>query len=284
MTRESQKASERFWAERLRDAANLNVVIQADSPAGFPDVLLSVSGREVGLEVTELHFSTPPGTAGGSALRAEDALKWKVLREAHARYTRSGAAPIAVQLLFAPGPGLALSDADAKQLAEQLCEFLIAHVPGSTDHERHNLYESTSLAPPLSTVYLRRSYPGETPRWEVVGAHLARPLRTDDVLEPIAAKNSRLSGLRVAGRSYWLLLVANRSLASSAFIPIDASLLDLSSSQFERTFLLLYPDALYEHSRAAVGPPNSPLQQAVRIVSAPRRATVRGRTDERQPL
>lgn len=259
MTRNSQKATERFWAERLLDVASLGFEIDEVAPQEFPDLMLHMQGRSVGLEVTEIHFATRPGESGGSARRALEGLKEKLLRAARDSYLDSGAEPIAVQALFHPARALSLSASEVDRVAKRLAGFLIANPPSGLDRERHNLYESAGLAPPLSTVFVRKPHPGETPRWQVVGAHTVRALRTDDVTASIAVKNQRLASYRTPGQECWLLLAANRMSSASAFQPTDPALLDLSSSKFTRTCVLLYPDALYEHELGNDGPPNMAL-------------------------
>lgn len=206
--------------------------IARDSEA--PDFLLTIDGRTVGLEVTELHHATEHPS---SSLQAREAVANRVIGEARQRFANKGGPSLRVSVNFAPAfdPGTVQRDG----LAESLCALVERILPdlGEVKQWRPQLADYRAGTPLVSYVHVYHHPQSMRPHWLHQEAGWVAPLTLELVQAAIDEKSKRLPTYRLKAPEIWLLLAIDGRTPSQFF---DTELSFAPSevrSPFDRTYL-----------------------------------------------
>lgn len=206
-----RKERERFLVERFINEANLQAKIVEEREA--PDFIISIDGKFIGIEVTELFISAEPG---GDSLQARETISSKIAAKAQRLYEAVGGKPAHVSMCFYPG--ISLRDINRDKAAQALCDFVLAmdlSVSERVDWRPEDNDESTQLPEEFAFIHALGVPEFGMSHWTVARAGWVAPLDEEPLQQRIDEKSKRIATYKNATHVNWLLIVADAMRPSS---------------------------------------------------------------------
>jgi hypothetical protein len=230
-----RKWRERFFLKRFLEAKQLPAAIERETEA--PDFEVSLNGRRLGVEVSEL-FRDP---GDGNSRQAQEACAEKIALAARQKYEAAGGPHLHVSIYFAPNVDLTRIRRDA--LAERLAA-LVWQLPldprGPT--RWRNPFRDRDLDALASLLVLPVSDRTKA-YWGPPFSDWIAPLTVDIITSAVDRKAQRLPTYRARFPEVWLLLVAYGNRPSSFFsrkrVPDFASI----QTPFNHAYYFHYSDS-----------------------------------------
>jgi hypothetical protein len=231
-----QKQHERFLLERFIDAAKIQAKIVEEREN--PDFIISVGGRHIGVEVTELFISH---AVGSHTMQAQESISSSIVGAAQEFYKKAGAPPAHVTVCFCPGHNLGRLNRD--ETARALATFV----------QKLNLFEwqriewspeksDESLPYEISFVHALGVPSFDMAHWGVARAGWVAPLSVAPIQARVDEKSRRLPTYKNSIGENWLLVVADAMKPSQLIEKEDDFDPRSVLSPFARTFFYRYPD------------------------------------------
>jgi hypothetical protein len=231
MIRPARKVRERYLLSTFLHKEGIDAEVR-DSEG--PDFLVSIGGREVGIEVTELHHRADHPS---SSLQAREAVASRVVHEARRRFQEQGGPSLSVSLLFSPAfdPGTV----QRRELAEYLCDLVWRILPpaGELNRWRPAPEDYRAGTPLISYVQVLHQPQHIVSHWRDGEAGWVAPLTLSLTQEAVDAKAARLPQYRQRAGEQWLLLAIYGRNPSQFFDDVPQFNPSDVRSPFDRTYL-----------------------------------------------
>ena len=240
MTRK-KKMREVYWLERFRDKAALEFEI-LDSNREKPDILIQFDGRDVGVEITEIHIDQISNQhSDGSTLRKTHENKIDIVRRAQNLYFEEGHGWINAKFLFKELTKYS-TRTYRSELARSIVDVLGQLRMDEWERCRIDSYSKPSVQRSVGVIHVLGLPKKATPHWQLADAGWSRTLQPSDIKPVIKKKNQSLYIYRKDVCENWLLIVADGFWPHGMFqIPVQDQT-KWPESNFERTYIFCEPD------------------------------------------
>jgi len=227
----STKTRELFLVERFLEVGGVRGKIVECREA--PDFAISVDGRTIGLEVTELFR---PCNGNGISLQAQESLEDRVIRDAKRAYEKAGGSPIHVTFLFRTTADFKAIRRD--ELADSISQLLLGL---SLDAQAHTTWRNNHSDLALEPLVLLTVLPvraSSMAHWSAARSSWVGKLTSELLQSAISNKNEKVSEYRKNFDELWLLVATDSSRPSQMFnlehkVPTEGI-----DSLFDRTYVL----------------------------------------------
>jgi hypothetical protein len=204
-------------------------------PSEEPDFVVHSAAGRLGIELTELHRSSDPGT---HPLQAQEAMRRRVLARAKDLYVEAHGPSLHVSVIFYDPP--VISKAEVEPLAQQLADIALRNVPsvGQTHLEEFDWQERGVFPEHVQRVAVYNVPLTNGPFFTAPSATWVADLAATDVQSALDSKNPKCAAYRVRCDSVWLLINCNTDFLSTWFEVDPIALQRKFNSDFDRAFLL----------------------------------------------
>jgi hypothetical protein len=193
-----------------------------------PDCLMKAGNRVVGIEVTRFRTEARRQTNP----HEQEALRTKVLRQAHENHRTSGAEPLHVQVIFS---SLDVTKARVKNLAKELAAFLIpARIVSHTQPEPWLLLkESSRFLPEVASISASPVPSEDHAAWVEGNWGWPGEANLHEIQEIVRAKEQHLPTYRSRCDEVWLLITFRSRGAHPVQLPSELDGTEIRSA-FDR--------------------------------------------------
>lgn len=232
MTRQIQKAEEMRLVEQMRRTLG-GVPAGRIEPTEEPDVCLISGDYRIGIEVTELHQSTPLGHA---PRRLQESERVGIVRRAQVLIEASAmpAADVAVHFK----DSVSITKDDRERIVKELVELVATHLPDGEGSTTVELSRQCNSLPWVHSVRIFRSSILTRHHWSVPQAGWVQMDFSSELQVAIRGKSARYARYRLHCDECWLLVVASGGRPSGLFEPSDKTRNHVYNSPFEKTFFM----------------------------------------------
>lgn len=237
-TKSHKKLREKFLFERFAEMAKVSFEI-VDETREAPDFIVSIDGKLVGVEITELFVSHERGS---KTMQAYESISSRIVISAQELYQHSKMPPAHVTVCF--NSGVDLSNLNRDKTAKALSEFvqkLNLSEWQRVDWRSEDMDES--LPDDIAFVHALGVPSFDLAHWTVARAGWVAPLSITTLQSCVDKKARRLKDYQKTIAENWLIVVADATKPSQNIQAVNEFNAKSISSPFARTFFYRYPDS-----------------------------------------
>lgn len=200
-----------------------------------PDFLLTLSGKTLGVELTELYHEPPED---GVPLQAQEALRFRIAKAAQQLYIAKELPSLHVSIHF--NPNYVLSKRDVRRLATSISNLIAKNVPepGQSFREEYD-WENRDYFPEEVNTISAWHVPSMTePFFSSPSASFIPTLEESDIERVLRSKEPKVQRYRERCDEIWLLVSFDQGQLSTFFEHDEEVLQRSYASSFDRVFLL----------------------------------------------
>lgn len=248
---DKKKRHERFLLDRFLERQGMTPT--SVDTGESPDFLITLDGRVVGVEVTELFIQRGSPEARllpeDPTLQAIESIFIKIVSKAHAIYSDPTNPPVLSHIVFSnpiiPG-NKKKDDQIAKLIADQIQSMSRQDSEWSEWRSRDDEREENPLSEWVSFISTSR-VPEQFAEWSHNRAGTVCPLTRARIQEEIDKKAPKIDEYKKRSQEIWLLIVADRTRTSQRFSVGPDFSWDSICSPFAKTFYYdLVSDEVFE--------------------------------------
>ncbi len=228
-TLHNRKDRERHLLERFLSVAEIAGTISGERES--PDFEVTVDGRCVGVEITEVFLQTPLDQV---PLQAQESLTQRIVVAAKQHYERERSTHIHVSVTFCSGMDIRHVNRDA--VARSLANLVMQQPLRESQHTSwHNDYENEELED-IAFVNVLPVPSKDMAHWSIGRAGWAAPLTIDLLASRVSEKNRNVDVYRKRYGEVWLVIAVEGSKPSQFFNLDDLPDTTAIRSEFDETY------------------------------------------------
>jgi hypothetical protein len=230
----SKKEAERFIVRHFMEAHPIEGISEM-MDCEEPDFIFLKDGRQMGLEVTEIHAVAP---AGQVPLQASQSVKQRCVQRARAVYDQGSAVPLDVMVHFHVEH---LTKVREVELAQRIADLVQRNIPARNEVvnvENDWLSDVEILPREVALIRVFNSATVTRSHFSSPGATWVGHLALSDVQRAVDAKAAKYWRYRQRAEKVWLLLSCNGILMSTWFEEPEAASAYTITTPFDRVFLI----------------------------------------------
>jgi hypothetical protein len=242
---DKKKRRERFLLDRFLE--HQGTTPTSVDPGESPDFIITLDGRTVGIELTELFIqrcnSEERLLPRDPPLQAIESISVQIVSKAHEIYFDANNPPVLSHIVFSnriTPVDKRKGDQIAKLIADQIQSMSRQDSEGAVWRSRENEKEENALSEWVIFISTWKVPELRFARWSPNSAGLVSTLTPARLQEEIDKKASRISVYKKRAEDIWLLIVADRTRPSQKFSVMPNFPLDSISSPFAKTFYYGY--------------------------------------------
>jgi hypothetical protein len=236
----AKKQHERFLLDRFLE--HQGITPTNIDPGESPDFLVTLDGRTVGIEVTELFIRSNksgahPQPQEAPLLQAAESITNLIVSKAWKIYVDAGNPPVKSTVWFSDRITLDKKKVDqiAELIARQIQSMSLQNLQAVAWRSSEDENEEHCLSESVAIIHTDK-VPERFARWTVGRPGLVANLTRARLQEEIEKKASKFDAYKKRIEEIWLLIVADRTRPSQKFSVMPDFPLDSLSSPFAKTF------------------------------------------------
>lgn len=200
-----------------------------------PDFLIKLSGKTLGIELTELYHEPPED---GVPLQAQEVLRLRTAKAAQRLYAAKGLPSLHVSVYF--NPSYVLSKRDVLRLSTSISDLVARNAPhpGQLFTEEYGWVNRDYFPEEINSISAWHVPSLTEPFFSSPSASFIPTLEESDIERVLRSKEPKVQRYRERCHEIWLLVSFDQGRLSTCFEHDEEVLRRRYASSFDRVFLL----------------------------------------------